>query len=143
MQGRMGEVSKSTKQDRLPQLFLINKFPGPFEFFRRGEERYSIHVEGGTPRTVTTWPGSSERGLNLGQEAELGGRLVLEWWLLSTVIEHLLFACPIKEVNCLVKAHVASEWGAGIQAGFVGSRVGCPGLPCDVGSVGPFSGTAT
>lgn len=35
MQGRMGEVSASTKQDRLPQLFLINKFPGPFEFFER------------------------------------------------------------------------------------------------------------
>lgn len=54
MQGRMGEVSASTKQDRLPQLFLINKFPGPFEFFRRGVERY-VHMEGGTPRTVTTW----------------------------------------------------------------------------------------
>lgn len=38
MQERMGEVSASAKQDRLPQLFLINKFPGPFEFFRRGEE---------------------------------------------------------------------------------------------------------
>ena len=68
-----------------------------------GDERnVSIHVEGGTPRTVTTWPGSSERGLNLGQEAELGGRLVLERWLLTAIIEHLLFACPTKEANGLV-----------------------------------------
>lgn len=42
MQGRMGEVSAFTKQDRLPQLFLINKFPGPLNSSgekRRGEER--------------------------------------------------------------------------------------------------------
>lgn len=38
MQERMGEVSASAKQDRLPQLFLINKFPRPFEFFQREEE---------------------------------------------------------------------------------------------------------
>lgn len=44
MQGRMGEVSTSTKQDRLPQLFLINKFPGPLN--SSGEERnVSIHGE--------------------------------------------------------------------------------------------------
>lgn len=45
MQGRMGEVSASTEQDRLPQLFLINKFPGPLN--SSGEERsISIHMEG-------------------------------------------------------------------------------------------------
>lgn len=37
MRGRMREVSASTKQDRLPQLFLINKFPGPLN--SSGEER--------------------------------------------------------------------------------------------------------
>lgn len=41
----MGEVSASTEQDRLPQLFLINKFPGPLN--SSGEERnISIHMEG-------------------------------------------------------------------------------------------------
>lgn len=34
MQERLGEVSVSTKQDRLPQLFLINKFPGPLNSLR-------------------------------------------------------------------------------------------------------------
>lgn len=44
MQGRMREVSASTKQDRLPQLFLINKFPDPLN--SSGEERnISIHME--------------------------------------------------------------------------------------------------
>lgn len=44
MQGRMGEVSTSTKQDRLPQFLLINKFPGLFEsFWRGGEEHQHSH----------------------------------------------------------------------------------------------------
>lgn len=57
---------------------------------------------GGKPRTVTTWARSLRKGLNLGQEAELGGGLVPEGWLLTAITKQLLFAYPLKEANCLV-----------------------------------------
>lgn len=51
--------------------------------------------------------GPQRRGEKLQQETELGGRLVLEWWVLTAVIEHLLFA-----------HHRWSKWGTGLKAGF-------------------------
>lgn len=77
MQDRLGEVSASTEQDSLPQLFLINKFPGPFEFLEgRGASAPSAHPqrgEGGRLWAGTTWAWSSHGSEWIWEDTEPGG----------------------------------------------------------------------
>lgn len=68
-----------------------------------GEERnVSIHMEGRNIMDSDHVGLDPERGCKLRQETELGGGPVPELWLLTTIIEHLLFAHPTEEVDCLV-----------------------------------------
>lgn len=77
MQGRMGEVSASTTQDRLPQLFLINKFPGPLN--SSGEEgNVSVHMENRDTTDSDHVGPAPQRGVKTsGRKREWGRRLVL------------------------------------------------------------------
>lgn len=64
-------------------------------------------------------------------------------WLLTAIVEHLLFAHPAEEVHCPVWGLVASKRGAGIKAGVCWFQRAYRFVFHDLDSVGSFRRAVT